>query len=82
MPWSHRVLPELRAHVQQGGEATDRPDLLTAHTQHVFGSRQEESFVTLNTAMTIAPVLTFLDPKLPFVVSTDASDFARGAVLQ
>jgi hypothetical protein len=57
-------------------------DLLAAHTPFVWGSRQQQAFQELKIALTTAPVLIFPDPSLPFTVSTDASDFAIGAVLQ
>jgi hypothetical protein len=32
-------------------------------------------------AFTSAPILIHLDPAKPFIVETDASDFALGAIL-
>ena len=39
------------------------------------------AFEDLKKCMTEAPVLVIPDPDLPFEVTTDASDFAVGAIL-
>jgi hypothetical protein len=47
-----------------------------------WGPTQQGAFSAIKQAMTVAPVLVLPDPKLPFVVHTDASGYAIGAVLQ
>ena len=47
-----------------------------------WGHQQEASFRRLKKAIAEGPVLALPDPALPFVVHTDASGFAVGAVLQ
>lgn len=47
-----------------------------------WSAKQEESFQKLKTAMAQGPILILPDPNLPYVVNTDASGFATGAVLQ
>ena len=47
-----------------------------------WGPQQQAAFVAIKQAMSSAPVLVLPDPKLPFVVHTDASGYAVGAVLQ
>ena len=44
-------------------------------------SAHQKAFVTLKNAMQVAPVLVLPDPKLPYVIHTDASSYAIGAVL-
>lgn len=51
----------------------DQPFQWTQREQHAFASLQE--------AFTTAPVLLHPDPRKPFQVETDASDYAIGAVL-
>ena len=45
-------------------------------------AEQEKAFSTLKQKLVEAPVLRTPDFKLPFVVTTDASDYAIGQVLQ
>jgi len=47
-----------------------------------WGPDQQKAFRRLKRAMQEGPVLALPDPNLPFVVHTDASGFATGAVLQ
>lgn len=46
-----------------------------------WGDSEEAAFRALKAAMLAAPVLTTPDPKLPYTVITDASDYAVGGVL-
>ena len=47
-----------------------------------WGPEQQRAFDTLKAALQSAPVLLIANPRLPFVLSTDASSEALGAVLQ
>ena len=47
-----------------------------------WAAPHESAFVQLKAAIVQGPVLILPDPSLPFVVHTDASGFAVGAVLQ
>lgn len=49
--------------------------------QFEWTTRQQEAFDKLKSALVRQPVLRLPDSSLPFVVATDASDFAIGAVL-
>lgn len=46
-----------------------------------WGTDQETSFQKLKVAIATAPILLIVDPNKPFVVETDASDYAIGAAL-
>ncbi|GBG63671.1 hypothetical protein CBR_g38983 [Chara braunii] len=48
----------------------------------VFDDDPRRSFQALNTAMLMAPVLSIYDPTLPKRVTTDASGYGIGAVLE
>ena len=47
----------------------------------VWNSAAQQSFDTLKSTFTSAPILTHADPTQPFVLETDASDYALGAIL-
>ena len=46
-----------------------------------WGIEQQNAFEALKKAFTMAPVLRIPNDENPFKLSTDASDFATGAVL-
>ena len=50
-------------------------------TEWRWGDEQQAAFDALRGKMTTAPTLKFPDPKLPYYVTTDASDYAIGGVL-
>ena len=47
-----------------------------------WGDAQEKSFVALKVAIAIAPVLHLPDFEHQFIITTDASDVAIGAILE
>jgi hypothetical protein len=56
-------------------------DLTHKDTPFHWTNHTQEAFDQLKQGMTTTPVLCIPDPALPFTVTTDASDFAVGAVL-
>ena len=46
-----------------------------------MGEAQQPSFKTFKVALAVAPILDIVDPNGPFVLETDASGDAIGAVL-
>ena len=46
-----------------------------------WGEAQQRSFEKLKVALAVAPILDIVDPNEPFVLETDASGEAIGAVL-
>jgi hypothetical protein len=57
-------------------------DLTKDNVTFLWTSLQEEAFRKLKSMMAEAPILILPDPNLPFVINTDASGYAVGAVLQ
>ena len=55
--------------------------LLKKDVPFTWGADEQRAFETLKRALVTAPVLRSPDPDLPYVVTTDASDYAVGAVL-
>ena len=56
-------------------------NLTRKNTPFTWSLREGEAFEQLKTALLNAPVLQLADPERQFIVTTDASDFAIGAVL-
>lgn len=66
-----------------GAKGRGRSDSRKKQRGHFsWGPEQQRAFDTLKAALQSAPVLLIPNPKLPFVLSTDASGEALGAVLQ
>ncbi|GBG66421.1 hypothetical protein CBR_g61465 [Chara braunii] len=57
-------------------------DLTKKDTSFLWTSECQEAFTRLKEALIHAPVLKLPDPTLPFVLTTDASQYGVGAVLQ
>jgi hypothetical protein len=55
--------------------------LLHKDKEYIWNDNEQEAFDTLKQHLTTAPVLLLPDPTKLFTVTTDASDFAIGAVL-
>jgi hypothetical protein len=61
--------------------ATPLTDLTHKDTPFHWTTQTQEAFDQLKTRMASTPVLCIPDPAYPFTVTTDASDYAVGAVL-
>lgn len=57
-------------------------ELTKKNQQWKWGGEQQQAFESLKRAVSEAPVLVTADPSRPFSLSTDASGYAIGAVLQ
>jgi len=56
-------------------------ELLKKNTPYVWNDKTEKAFITLKTSLTTEPLLQYPDFTRPFVLTTDASNDAIGAVL-
>jgi len=56
-------------------------DLTKKDSTWTWGKEQQSAFKVLEKAFTTAPVLRIPNDKDPFKLSTDASNFAIGAIL-
>jgi hypothetical protein len=55
--------------------------LVQKKKQWTWGEVEQKAFNELKLALTNTPTLSLPDPNLPFIITTDASQFAIGAVL-
>ncbi len=55
--------------------------LLKKYSKFVWSSKAQESFDEIKTKFSTAPVLAYPNRDLPFMVETDSSNFAIGAIL-
>jgi len=62
--------------------ASPLSELTMDNVKFEWTSKQESAFRALKSSIVASPVLILPDPTKPFVVHTDASGFAIGAVLQ
>jgi hypothetical protein len=63
------------------GTAAGMYTLLKKDQTFTWGEQQEESFTNLKQKLASTPVLTLPDPELPWIIASDASDKAIGAIL-
>ena len=56
-------------------------DLIHKGVKFEWTSNQQQAFDALKQAMVKGPILVLPDPKLPYIVTTDASGYAIGAML-
>jgi hypothetical protein len=61
--------------------ATPMTRLIKKNEEWKWGQEQPQAFDRLKTLLTHAPVLRLSDSSRPYVLATDASDYALGAVL-
>ncbi|CAI5471080.1 unnamed protein product [Closterium sp. Yama58-4] len=61
--------------------ASQLTDLLRKGVEYVWGPAQQQAFEQMKQSLTSSPTLSYPDPTRPYVVVTDASDQAIGAVL-
>jgi hypothetical protein len=64
------------------GIASPLTDLTKDTVKFVWGQHQDDAFRQLKSSIVAGPILVLPDPTLPFVINTDASGYAIGAVLQ
>ncbi|XP_040069533.2 uncharacterized protein LOC115325180, partial [Ixodes scapularis] len=69
IPHCATVVEPMRRLLRKGNSFSWTPDV-------------ESAFQEVKTALQKAPILTMFDPTLPVIVSTDASNYGLGAVLQ
>lgn len=65
-----------------GGQPSSSSSKAALKAPVAWGLEQQEAFGTLKAALCSPPVLANYDPALPCVVTTDASEFAVGGVLE
>ncbi len=56
-------------------------ELLNKSVHFGWGDEQEQAFINLKDALCKALVLAYLDPNVPDIMYTDASNLAIGAVI-
>lgn len=61
--------------------ATPLQKLTHKDVKFEWSEKVQQAFTTLKEAFTSAPILTYADPEQPYILETDASDYALGAIL-
>jgi hypothetical protein len=56
-------------------------ELLKRNTPFVLSQRTDKAFITLKDILTSEPLLQYPDVTKPFILTTDASNEALGAIL-
>ena len=73
----------VRRHIQRYAHiAAPLTDLTQKDVPWQWGPEHQAAFEALKVACSNAPVVHPPDPNLPFIVTTDASNFAAGAILE
>lgn len=73
--WYRRFIPEF------SNVAKPISSLTKKNAKWIWGREQQNSFDMLKKLLTEAPILRQADERLPFILRTDASNYALGAVL-
>lgn len=73
--WYRRFIPSF------ANIAKPLSDLTKKNAKWNWGEKQQEAFNTLKRMLTSPPILQQVNEELPFVLKTDASNYALGAVL-
>ena len=73
--WYRRFIPDF------AGISNALSRLLKKNTKWTWGEAERKSFNLLKTLLTTAPILQQADIQQPFILKTDASGYALGAVL-
>ncbi|MBW0515651.1 hypothetical protein O181_055366 [Austropuccinia psidii MF-1] len=85
-PWRSSVMEmknqkKLKLCLTLHQKITSRTSLLQKDSPFIFNKEAPSQFQLLKEAFTTSPILSHLNPSLPTIVETDASDDSFGAVL-
>jgi hypothetical protein len=83
LPCGGGLVPRLYCQSQgdPNGPSEDQGNHLMAKTKFAWNKEAQESFETLKTAFTTAPILRHFDPTKPVILEADASGLALGGIV-